>query len=545
MPAGGGSVAAGRRARKKREDAARVASGADTLGPIADYYVKKTAYPANNQIWHAVTDAETGAFKPEYISNVAFGTTPAPKGHYVIRLFNKDRQSVSGIADLDAHGTVTTTSRPSCLCTFAGRIFYYGVADLGFQGKVWFSRVVRDYLDLGRCYQEQDPTAEDFNELVDTDGGEIPIPSATGVLGLVPMSRGVVVLGANGVWYINGGDVPFTATNYSVDKLHSSGVVSQGAFAEIDGSVVFCSEEGIYVLQNTAAGVQPQSITDTTIKTFYSTISGTAKKKLSLVYSRNDRKLYFLFGNEDASSAALRNALVYDLVLSMWTALTFDAEGYPAIVAAFDKKNFSNVTTTETVVVVGDTVVVAGDPVGISSTFPGRTGAGVKLITHVGGTNITFSEFNSRRFVDWYTYNGTGTNYPSYVEVGPVSAGELMRTKQLLYVTSYFEQTEDGWELVDGEYQLTNQSGCMLTAKWNWSSNSMSGRWTNPQQAYKLQTLSMLDAPDFDYGYSVIKSKLLVRGSGRAFSVRWDSEAGKDMQLLGWAAPIKVSSAEE
>lgn len=542
---GAANAAAGRAAERRRLDRARSASGADPKGPIAEYYAKKTKYPANNQIWHVSTDSVTGAFNADYIDNVAFGTTPAPKGHYVLKLFNKDYYAVSAIPELATMGAAETDARPTCVCPYAGRIFYSGVEDLGYQGTVWFSRVVRNYQDLGRCYQEQDPTAEDFNELVATDGGEIPIQNAVGISALIAVQNGVLVFANNGVWYINGSDSPFTAINYNVDKIHSSGIVSPTAFADVDGTAVFCASDGIYAISKTAQGIAPISMTDESIKTLYRSISTNAKKKFSIVYSKEDRKIYFMYGNDDAYDSALKYALVFDLVLKAWTALDFSAVSSPEIIGFIDKKNFSAVNVVDQVVVGASRVVVSGDPVKVTETFSGQTGAGLKLLTYTSGTNITMSEFNSDKYYDWMTAVPAGVAYDAYVEVGPISAGELMRSKQLLYVTSFFERTEDGWELVDGEYQLQHQSSSLLTAKWGWSDSSISGRWTTPQQVYKLKELSLFDVDAFDYGYDIVRSKVLIRGSGRAFALKWEAEAGKDMRLAGWAAPIKVNAAEE
>ena len=52
------------------------------------------------------------------------------------------------------------------------------------------------------------------------------------------------------------------------------------------------------------------------------------------------------------------------------------------------------------------------------------------------------------------------------------------------------------------------------------------------------------DANDeFNYGQSVIVTKNKIRGKGKALSMNIQSQAGKDMKLLGWSMPLIVGDA--
>jgi hypothetical protein len=68
------------------------------------------------------------------------------------------------------------------------------------------------------------------------------------------------------------------------------------------------------------------------------------------------------------------------------------------------------------------------------------------------------------------------------------------------------------------------------------------GQWTKQEQAYRLhrQYVPQDAADPFDYGYTLIQTKLRMRGKGKAFSIRYESETGKDMQLIGFAVNVKA-----
>ena len=63
---------------------------------IAAYYTDKSQYPANSFQWFIGKDA-SGSYNTEELLKHYFGNTPAPKGHYILNYFDKNRAKVSGI----------------------------------------------------------------------------------------------------------------------------------------------------------------------------------------------------------------------------------------------------------------------------------------------------------------------------------------------------------------------------------------------------------------------------------------------------------------
>lgn len=67
-----------------------------TLQQIDKFHTDSGRYPANNLQWYVGKD-QSGNYNTEKLLSTYFGNTPAPKGHFILDYFNKDRGSVSGI----------------------------------------------------------------------------------------------------------------------------------------------------------------------------------------------------------------------------------------------------------------------------------------------------------------------------------------------------------------------------------------------------------------------------------------------------------------
>jgi hypothetical protein len=87
--------------------------------------------------------------------------------------------------------------------------------------------------------------------------------------------------------------------------------------------------------------------------------------------------------------------------------------------------------------------------------------------------------------------------------------------------------------------KLSSIYSCILTAKFDWAISDASSKWSTPQQAWKYSTLRLgrVNNVEADYPYKVIDTRLRVRGTGRVVVLRYESEAGKDFELLGRITP--------
>ncbi len=189
----------------------------------------------------------------------------------------------------------------------------------------------------------------------------------------------------------------------------------------------------------------------------------------------------------------------------------------------------------------GEAVTVDGDPVYV--TKEGREDSAREVIYVVatedddGYTEITFATYSSSEFLDWGTDDA-----PAYIITGYSSLGDFQRMKQIPCLTLHFNRTETGF---DEDFNLQNESSCLTRVAWDWANSSNSNKWSKQFQGYRYKKFYMpADSDDsFDTGFETITTRNKIRGRGRVFSLRMETEAGKDCQLLGWSLIIGVNSS--
>lgn len=165
-----------------------------------------------------------------------------------------------------------------------------------------------------------------------------------------------------------------------------------------------------------------------------------------------------------------------------------------------------------------------------------RSKPNFKFIT-IYKTYITFSEYSSQSFLDWGEHN-----YSSFIITGPVIGDDFALYKQGCYLSCFFDRTEKEYVSTDEGIKLSVRSGCTAQGLWDWhGDDSAWSRNGKPFRAYKLRH----DLPDFsneagliNYPDDVIITKNKLRGRGRSLSIKFSSEEGKDMKLIGWHIPL-------
>src|SRR5690606_18873606 len=156
-------------------------------------------------------------FRPQAFS-VSYAGPPSsitPRGRFILDIYNPNRAQ----ATLNSGFASSTIPNPppdyvSVVGSYAGRMWYGGKSN-----KLYYSVQLRDesaFEQLGNCYQEQDPTAVDFNELLATDGGAIPVAGGGNWQALVPFGNSLVAMNTRGVWEISGREGMMSAENISV-----------------------------------------------------------------------------------------------------------------------------------------------------------------------------------------------------------------------------------------------------------------------------------------------------------------------------------------
>jgi len=605
------------------------------------YFTDNASYPSDSQQWALGKDS-LDVFDPEELDKQYFGNTPAPKGKFLLDVFNKTYNTDIGtatstdiltasktddiitIASVTAHnlstgdlvqvtglimqvyipnagwssgavitdrfrvvvtsiteftfelyletgtlqvrfinGTFNAYSiasteissssekyRISSVASSGGRVFYAGLKDSEYSNYIFFSRIIETEQDFNKCYQESDPTSEIASDLLDADGGYIVITGMAKVVKLVAIENSIVVFATNGVWQIRGGEsLGFTALDYSIHKVSSIGTVNSDSILLVESGIVYWADGGIYSISadQVSGKLNATNISENTIQTLYLGIPSVGRVHATGTYDGDTKRISWLYNEDDdydgnSYKYKYNKELIYDISLGAFFKNEFaelDSDS-PYVAGYISTASLVTTSVAYDIVVNGDPVVVNLDPVQMSLDLLGRGSLGIKYLTIVpqtGGTNskITFSQYSDLDFMDWSTTDGTGKSYSSYLETGNEILGDTTRDKQARYLTMHFIRTETGFTNTDG-FNAIRPSSCLVQPKWGWSNSSASGKYGTQFQAYRLRRnyIPTGTGDTFDYGFEVISTKNKIRGSGTALALRIDSEAGKDMHLLGW-----------
>lgn len=73
-------------------------------------------------------------------------------------------------------------------------------------------------------------------------------------------------------------------------------------------------------------------------------------------------------------------------------------------------------------------------------------------------------------------------------------------------------------------------SALLLQAKWDWANTSASNEYSTQVQIYRNPKPSTAVAG----GFPIVVTKNKIRGRGRSLQLRFESQTGKDAELVGW-----------
>ena len=435
------------------------------------------------------------------------------------------------------------------VANFAGRVFYSGIISSitagdsrspNYSGYVFFSKLVENNGDLSKCYQEADPTNPDVYDLIATDGGYISIAEATNIVRLEATGLSLVVFASNGVWEVTGdSDTGFSAASHKIRKVTNIGCVSGASVVNAEGALTYWSRGGIYVLQaNEVSGeLVAQNVSVSSIQTLYDRISSPAKEYAVGVYDPAAKTIAWLYNDDVAyeGGSYYNTELVFNVVLGAFYKNTV-AIADIALAGYMPVPDF-NVDSFEEQIVVGALEVVAGAQYVELTIRVKSAGVGeLKYLTTIrnGTLYFTFSSYNNSSFLDWDEFYVGGINYSSFLVTGFEIAQAAAKHKQAPFIVFHLRRTETGF---DAENNAIGSSSCLVTPYWDFADHSISGKIAQQFQAYRLLRNFISAGPSvtFDYGQSVITTKSKIRGRGRALSLRIESEAGKDMNILGWS----------
>ena len=415
----------------------------------------------------------------------------------------------------------TLDDRPISSVFAAGRVFYL------VNNIIYYSQVMEgsNISYLAKCYSKNDPTAEQVSDLLATDGGTITINEAGRGVKLVETKSGVLILCDNGVWELSGPDSGFKATSFSLRKVTKYGCTSAQAVVEVSDAVYYWGLQHIHRLQTNEFGNMTEvSLTEDTIEAFYRGISHSAKKFASGFFNSATGEIEWFYSTATTATGI-------DLPYSHDRGLNLSVKTGGFFPQQYNGK-------------------IAGSSTAASSVYTGvdlsclRDDAIYYISSHQEDTSGTVSTFKMQTGQKSdATFQDFGVNYPTaYVETGYETLAKPSNKKVAPYITTHFAKTEQNW-VADGSggFALDLQSGCQMRAKWDWNDSSTNGRWAPAQQVYRFRRTNIPSgAGAFDSGETVISTKNKMLGRGNALSVRFEQEAGKDMQLLGYTVQWSV-----
>lgn len=452
------------------------------------FHTLMTFYPNNTGQWWLYKNAD-GDFDPvDTYAEVSRGNSPAPRGYFILAAFNQDRDAVAGTTGIPV--VTSGTQRPSAVAFFAGRIFYAGVQADGFNGKIYFSKIVRNTGDYGQAHQDNDPTSETLFDLLPTDGGVISAPDIATVVKLFPMDNNLIVFATNGIWAITGSQgIGFTANDYTVKQISSVASVGQGSFINAGGSPAWWSNEGIYVLTSNQGSIVAQSLTDKKISSFYDAIPGESKKYVKALYNAVDKEVQWLYRGSLPTNVTERyeydGILVYDLLTQSFS---------PWHPGSDDVKIIGGVALDDRFPIAG------GGP--LTKYLLAYTSAQVTYITWGGTTNTNY--------VDWETHTPSGIDYSSYFITGYKLHGGSQRKFQANYVLTFSDNSED--------------TAFDLQGIWDYANDRDSNRFSTSQR---------IDIAQDRFSNAFRKHK--IRGHGHVLQLKVTSVKNKPFRLLGWS----------
>lgn len=416
--------------------------------------------------------------------------------------------------------TNALTVRPTCNTFFQGRHVCSGVEADGFGSNIYISKILLgDNTDPGRCYQDADPTSEHTNELVASDGLVINIQSMDKCIALVEYSAGFLAFASNGIWYISGGaGVPFRADNWAVNKVSDVKISSERGIVEVEGVPHFWADQGIYKIEQPDLNALPKevSIVEDKLQTWYDNLGHLKQATVRGAYNEEEHKIVWIY---EGSTTNVRNeALMYNVKYESFFPWTFDKTNYRIL----DILEVPDFTTNK----------------------PQK----LKFMTfRVSDGFISYSDLSDTDHYDWYTHDSAGVDAAGFIETGHDVVDSAALEAQAKHITMFMRRTEDVY-ITDGAGGaiLDNQSGCLMRVYWDWTDHANAGKWSPQRQVYRFKRVYIGGGvgSNFDNGYPVTVTRNKIKGSGLSLRIRFDTEAGKKCEILGWSSNMEQRTVE-
>jgi hypothetical protein len=408
-------------------------------------------------------------------------------------------------APTDPDALFCTTERPQCVEFYAGRAWYTGINFGKLSSNLYFTQIIEKKEQFDLCHQVNDPSAEDFTDLLPDDGGVIKIPEIAEIKRIFAFQTILLVFATNGVWTVSGSNNQgFLSTDFVVRKITSVGTNSPLSVMSIKGSPVWFAEDGIWTVQldpNNNSFVAT-SVTDAKIKSFILQLPAFNRQFVKCAYNTNDGVGIWLYNDSEELTTSeyyvYTGALIINGLSGAFYPWTFDSDTVDVRGAVY--VNSPAATDTPTIKFTTTT------PVDSNTEY------------------LTYSEVYNSNYLDWgllankLNDQSYVSDYTSYFITGYRIDGQAYKFFQPRYVYVFHEFGDC-------------VSSCFMQGVFDFTTSGDSGKWSSLQQVFRSNQNHR----------SVSVARLKVRGKGRSMQLRFVSETGKPFQLIGWAIPETIA----
>lgn len=489
-----------------------------TTTTLTSWDTARTDMPSNCDVsWYF--KSSTDAFDFSTVNDRAVGNSRAPRGHFIYNVYSITRSTnESGATDESI-----ALARVSTCAFFSGRVFYSGLKSPEQNSRIFFSQVVENSTQYGKCFQVNDPTSEQLFDLLPTDGGVIDIPEAGSIIKMMPVLNTLVVFATNGIWAITGSQgLGFRANDYSVNKLSNLRVQSHTSFVDVDGSPFWWTQDGIYTvtIDPQTNALKVTSISKPLIDSFFEDIVNETKLLARGAYDPFHSEVHWLYKSRTSVSFEdkynLDRILIYSLPLNafyVWSVDTTQVKmhGVVNVVGAGGvAEEFTVVDGADTVINSADTVIefISGASATSNQTFTTKY-----FISYLDGATprVAFGEHYDESYLDWDSRPETAAVYDSHFVSGYTVRGQGLRKYQSNYVTLLVDSR------LNGLFKFQSQ--------WNYSNDPDTGKWST------TQLVNTVNESMYDYK----PHRLKVRGNGTACQFRVENHGQSPFNIVGWS----------
>jgi hypothetical protein len=441
-------------------------------------------------------------------------TIPANSGHITVGTTIQTGQ-INGNVSLPKSDGKAVDVAPSACAYHAGRCWYAGIEDAEWADTIFFSKIAQKPIAYGVCYQEADPTNPQVNALSSSDGGTIVIPNLGTVKRMLSLRDSLLIFSDQGVWEVGGGQRGvFTAGQYSVRKITEAECSANRSPILIGNRAVYTGPRGIHMIapNQFTSVLEETNMSEQLVQTLWNDIPVARQERVQTVFDSALNRIYFLYTPVAASASKLinhyDNALVLDLKVGAFYKYAFNSTSTSGLVTAY----------------------------AITEADSSNSSHKIKWTTRSTNSLVT-ADLDQTDYVD---FDAAESPLP-FVATGWDNIGDFQRRRQAPVVTVYAKRTETGYTATGNGWDGDNESSNLLTAYWDWTDDSVSGKIGSQNETYRhVRGFVPSGATDVD-GYPVVITRNKVRGRGRVLQLRFDGAATKDSHILGFTVNYKVS----